>query len=167
MEVALVTAYTGKEQRCIVDLLNALMPYDPDVKVIQATKASFLVDSNLNPNAVLSYLKLSPPRCAAKVYPIHIVTAAELEKLVHSVAEYITLRRTLFQGKKFYAECTVRSGRFPCREAEIGIGIALRGIMLVNFDDPDYIIHVNVVRDKAYVSVLHPMQEKLSENPPR
>ena len=160
----MVTAYTGKEQRCVVDLLNALMPYDPEVEVVQVTKASFLVKSSLNPNAVLSYLKLSPPRCAAKVYPIHIVSMAELEELVRSVTEYIISRKSLFEGKKFYAECTVRSGRFPCREAEIGIGIALKGIMLVNFDEPDYIIHVNVIRDKVYVSVLQPMQEKLSEN---
>ena len=160
----MVTAYTGKEQRCVVDLLNVLMPYDPEVKVVQATKASFLVDSSLNPNAVLSYLKLSPPRCAAKVYPIHMVSVAGLEELVRSVVEYISSRRSLFEGKKFYAECVVRSGRFPCRDAEIGIGIALRGIMSVNFDNPDYIIHMNVIRDKVYVSVLQPMQEKLSES---
>jgi len=162
LEVALVTAYTGKEHRCVVDLMNALIPYDPEVRVVQVTKASFIIDSKLNPNAVLSYLKLSPPNCAAKAFPIHLVSKAVPEDVVRRVSDYVNSHKSIFEGRKFYADCIVRSGRFPCREVELGIGMALRDVMKVDFDNPDYIIYVNVVKEKAYISIIQPSQEKLS-----
>ncbi|MGC9106172.1 MAG: THUMP domain-containing protein [Thermoprotei archaeon] len=167
MDVALLTAITGKEHRCREEIENALMPYDPEVRVVQLTKASFLVRSNLmTPEAAVALLKRAPPTCGAKVFPVHLTEKADLGSLTSAVAKYVSSSKR-YVGMKFYVDCITRSGSFDCRKAELAIGIALRGVATVDFKSPDYVIFVNVYGDTAFVSFVKRGEEKLSAGSPR
>jgi tRNA acetyltransferase TAN1 len=162
LDVALLTAITGKEHRCREEIENALMPYDPNVQVVQLTKASFLIRSKLvTPEAAVALLKKAPPTCGAKVFPVHLAVKAELGSLTGAIANYVSSNKR-YVGMKFYVDCITRSGSFDCRKAELAIGIALRGTATVDFKSPDYVIFVNVYGDTALVSFVKKGEEKLS-----
>jgi len=151
---ALLTAWTGKEHRCVEDILNALLPYDQTVEVRQLTKASFLISSSkLGANTIVSFIRRTPPSCAAHVFPVHASARSDIIEISNVVKNLVEADERL-RGKRFYADCRVRSGEFECRAVEIAIGTALRGQATVDFKSPDFVILVNVFKDLALISIL-------------
>jgi len=156
---ALVTTKPGKGQKCINEILNRILIKDIDARVVEYVQNVILIYSNLDPLVIYGLLFASPPSCAEKVYPFQsIINATNEKEIVVNVMNFTKNR--VKDIKTFYVRCYSRGISVDCREIEMGVGIGLKGLINVDFKDPEVILHVNVLKEFAGISLLRKNQEK-------
>lgn len=161
---AILTVKNNKNNKCVIEILNRLYIRDMKAEAQEIVKNVILVYSSLSPVEVYGLLISAPPSCLAKIFPvIYIINSVKEEKIITDTVNFIKSLKDKFST--FYVECYDRGIRVNCREIEIGIGLGLKDIMKVNFEKPDKVIVVNVIKDTTYVSVINKGQEKVSVTP--
>ncbi|AKA74092.1 RNA methyltransferase [Saccharolobus solfataricus] len=156
---ALVTTKPGKGRKCINEILNRILIKDIDARVIEYVQNVAIVYSNLDSLVVYGLLFASPPSCAEKVYPFQLIINSTNEKeIVVNVINFI--KNKTKDLKTFYVRCYNRGIDVNCREIEMGVGIGLKGLINVDFKDPEVVLHVNVLKEFAGISLLRKNQEK-------
>ncbi|NON61510.1 RNA methyltransferase [Acidianus sp. RZ1] len=157
----IVTTYTGKDKKCIPEILNRLFISDPYAEAFEIKKNVILVYSTLSSIEAYGLLRSAPPSCAAKVFYIDLVVKIdELKTLFDSVTKILLNKKI----DRFYVECINRGSNVDCREIEIGIGIAMKNFAVVDFSSYN-IVFINIINNYAYVSVMNKGQEKFRSTP--
>ncbi|MEJ2775745.1 THUMP domain-containing protein [Sulfolobaceae archaeon RB850M] len=157
----LLTVKKNKENKCIIEILNRIFIKDLNAKAEEVVKNVILLYTSLSPMEAYGLLYSAPPSCVAKIFPIeHVINSINEDEIIREVTQ---ISKNKIKGS-FYVDCYSRGANVDCREIEIGIGIGLRDVAKVNFSNPDIIITINVVKDKAFVSYIKKGQEKVSVN---
>ncbi|MFP3259937.1 MAG: THUMP domain-containing protein [Sulfolobus sp.] len=157
----LLTVKKNKENKCIIEILNRIFIKDLNAKAEEVVKNVILLYTSLSPMEAYGLLYSAPPSCVAKIFPIeHLINSINEDEIIREVTQ---ISKNKIKGS-FYVDCYSRGANVDCREIEIGIGIGLRDVAKVNFSNPDIIITINVVKDKAFVSYIKKGQEKVSVN---
>lgn len=157
----LLTVKKNKENKCIIEILNRIFIKDLNAKAEEIIKNVVLLYTSLSPMEAYGLLYSAPPSCVAKIFPIeYVINSIDENEIIREVTQ---ISKNKIRGS-FYVDCYSRGIKINCREIEIGIGIGLRDIAKVNFSNPDIVIVVNVVKDKAFVSYIKKGQEKVSVN---
>lgn len=157
----LLTVKKNKENKCIIEILNRIFIKDLNAKAEEVVKNVILLYTSLSPMEAYGLLYSAPPSCVAKIFPIeHVINSINEDEIIREVTQ---ISKNKIKGS-FYVDCYSRGAKVDCREIEIGIGIGLRDVAKVNFSNPDIIITINVVKDKALVSYTKKGQEKVSVN---
>ncbi len=159
---ALVTTKNNRGPKCAIEILNRLLIKDSSAKVTEIKKNLLAIFSILPPMEIYGLIKIAPPACAEKIYPIDLVAKSEEKEVIYEVVKL--LKSKFNPGFSFYVECIRRGGKMNCREVELGIGIGMINYARVKFDEPDFIVIINDIGEYAAVSILKEGQEKLSVN---
>ncbi|BBD72572.1 RNA methyltransferase [Sulfodiicoccus acidiphilus] len=154
----LATTLAGKSSRCVREVLNSIMPRDPEVEVTEVCQNVLVVRSNLLPNEVYGTLRAAPPSCLARAYPVHTLAPLNEVEAIRASLELVGK----YQGT-FLVDCVNRGAKVDCRQVEMGIGMMLGG--RVSYGNPDWVLTVNCA-DMCYISVLRRGQEKFRSSLP-
>ncbi|BFH73533.1 THUMP domain-containing protein [Sulfurisphaera javensis] len=159
----ILTVKNNKNNKCIIEILNRLFLKDINSRAEEVVKNVILVYTSLSPIIAYGLIISAPPSCVSKIYPIDFsVNTINEQDIITYFVKYIKEKNGTF--KTFYVDCYDRGVKVNCREIEIGIGIGLKDLAKVNFEKPDKVIVVNVVKDSAYLSIINKGQEKVSVN---
>ncbi|BDB97704.1 THUMP domain-containing protein [Saccharolobus caldissimus] len=154
----LITTKPNKGKKCINEILNRLLTKDINAKVIEYINNILLVYSNLDPMIIYGLLISSPPSCAEKIFPFHLILEKDEKKIISETMNFMINK---FKNiKTFFVRCYNRGGEINCRTIEMGIGISLRNFLIVDFKNPDIIIYVNILKEFVGISFLKKGQEK-------
>jgi len=157
----LITTKPGKMKKCIIEVLNSFLRYDQDSNIVEVSSNVLLLNSSLNPNVAYGVIISRPPSCISKVYPIHLSINSTSEKIIiESIKEYFL--QNFRNIKSAYCRCYNRNIKFDCRSLEMGVGMALKDNILINYKNPDIVIVVNVIPNYALISFIKKAQEKVS-----
>ncbi|MEM0374665.1 MAG: RNA methyltransferase [Sulfolobaceae archaeon] len=157
----IVTAKPGKTRKCITEILNVLLKHDQNSSVEEVVSNVLIVNSSLDANLVYGIIISRPPSCMNNIYPIHLILDSNSEKtIINSIKEYFL--NNFKEIKNIYCRCYARNVKVDCRVVEIGVGIALKDNVIINYKKPDIIIIVNIVPNRTFISFIRKGQEKVS-----
>jgi tRNA acetyltransferase TAN1 len=154
----LVTTASNKGNKCIVEILNRIFIKDPNAIAKEITQNVIIVETSLSPLEAYGLIISAPPSCAKKVFPINMVLPLDSKLIICKIYEYLVNLHI----SRFFVNCFVRSGNFDCKMLEIGIALKVKGIINVDYRNPDKVVNLNIVKDFVYVSILNKDQEKVS-----
>ncbi len=154
----ILTTGNNKGRKCAVEVLNRVIPYDEEVKVEEEVRNVISVYSKLDPLTLYGLLRSAPPSSAFKIFPLMKATSENAKEGITEGINMLVNKKI----QKFYVECYKRGGLVDCRELEIGIGMGMRGKGTVNYQDPDSVLFINVMKNFIGLSLLKKGQEKLS-----
>jgi tRNA acetyltransferase TAN1 len=161
----LITTKNNRGKKCILEILNKLLPYDSTANAIEVIKNVLVVNTILDPNLAFGLCISGPPSCAYKIYPIHLVVSDKnLQNIIRNIKKF--LLDNYKNIKKFYVECFERGYKIGCRSLEIGLGLALREFLSVDYRYPDIKVSINAIPDLILVSFIKEGQEKVSVKSP-
>ncbi len=155
----IVTTAPSKGEKCVSEILNRIIPKDEAACAEEVVQNVVVVRTALPPLEAYGLVISAPPSCARKVFPVALSFASnDVKAVIDGISEFLLKLRL----SRFFVNCYVRSGDFDCKVLEIGVGLRLKGIAEVDYKNPEKVVHVNVIHDKVYISVLGKGQEKVS-----
>ncbi len=142
------TVASGFEKDAISELRDSLG--DALVRCRSIFKGIVLISTSIDVRKAAKIVEGHKTSYVAKVVPVDRVVKADLERIVDSVLEIGGIE----EKDAFAVRCT-RRGRHPfsSRDVERAVGNAIRGGH-VDLENPNVTINVEILFNKAYVSVL-------------
>lgn len=155
----IITTLPGKDKKCKAEILDRLLIKDENVQIDEIKQNVFLIYSKLSPLEAYGLIISAPPSCIGRIFTIDKIS--DLSNIFEDAEKLLSSRKF----KKFYVECINRGNkRADCRSIEIGIGLRMKGKLEVDYKNPDYILFVNLIGNKVYLSIMRKGQEKVSVN---
>ncbi|WP_240938752.1 THUMP domain-containing protein [Metallosphaera hakonensis] len=152
-----VTTAPNKGNKCRLELLNRLIPDDPEARVEERVRNVLLVFSDLPSLVCYGRVISAPPACARKVYPVFLSVNTDYKELIIASTQLLHNK----EGS-IYIECIVRSGTFDCRAIQMAIGGMIRDRFKIDSKNFDLKLSINVIGNVSTLSLLKPGQEKVS-----
>lgn len=165
----LITCPHGREERAIEEIMDILMVEDLNV---ECEKSKFpgvvLVYTSLDPLKAAKMLYEKPTSYIFRIVPVFKCVKTDIENIVN---ECLNLAVKYMKSKcRFYVDCIRRGRRVSSSvevERKVGIAIAERLKCTVDFENPDYIVKVEVVDEITCISILKRCELFKKEAKPR
>lgn len=158
----IITAKNNRARLCMIEVLNLILPKDPEARVSEVKRNLLALYSSLTPNEVYGLVKAHPPAHCVKVFPAHLVIKGGEGEIIRKVVHYFSYN---YRSPSVYVDCERRGSRLNCRQIEIGIGMSLAKLSAISYLSPHLVIYINLIDDNAVVSFMKKGQEKVSVTP--
>ncbi|AWR97043.1 RNA methyltransferase [Acidianus sulfidivorans JP7] len=154
----IITTKPGKSRKCGIEILNRILLKDENAKVEEIIPNVYFLFTSLPSLQAYGLIISAPPSCIAKIFIVDQILDNTNE--LYDIAKQLLISK---KTKKFYVECINRNTKnADCRSIEIGIGLSVKNIIGIDYKNPDYILFVNIINGKYYLSLMRKGEEKLS-----
>lgn len=149
----IVSSESGSEDAAKVEVLDALLFHDPEVKLVETKhKDLFLVITGLKPLKAHSLIIGSLPRHISRVIPVEELCQTDLRQIKESCLRLISGKK----AKSFAVRAKVRGLDLSPSSIERDIGAFIKSStgFAVNLENPDLICYVEILGELAGITVL-------------
>ncbi|MEN3035372.1 MAG: THUMP domain-containing protein [Candidatus Methanosuratincola sp.] len=153
MESVLVTVEYGKENGAAVEVLDCILPLDPDASVRRTGFGGVLVlETSLDPDSAAECIAGSLSRMVRSAIPVDQIVKSEISEIEEIAASSVRV------GSKIAVRCRRRGSALPSpKEVECIVGRRLKGIgCAVDLKNPDQIVRIEIIGEITAVSVRPP-----------
>jgi len=153
--VAMVTVRAGREDKVAMDLMDALYPYDQEVKVSKTDFSGLLIlRTSLNPKRLLDILRNKPIAHLYKVLPFNYYSSLDESSLGGELVRLLS--RINLEWRKFLIKVKVRGNKEIDENA-----LSLKLAKLVeeklgkrgDLKKPELVIRVEVIGNDVGISI--------------
>ncbi|MEM2125374.1 MAG: THUMP domain-containing protein [Candidatus Methanosuratincola sp.] len=153
MAAVLITVKYGKEGGAAVEVLDCILPLDPDASVRGCGFGGILIlDTSIDPDRAAETIAGSLSRLVSSAIPVDQLVRSDLSEI-----EKIAVSRVRI-GSKIAVRCRRRGHVLPSpKEVERIVGSRLAGIgCVVDLENPDQIVRIEIIGEITAVSVRPP-----------
>jgi tRNA(Ser,Leu) C12 N-acetylase TAN1 len=154
MGLVLATVKFGKEEAAGIEILDCILPYDLNARLIGTGFGGvLLLETSMEPDRTARILMEFPTSLIQMLIPVDKVVNAEMGEIRDAI-----LQLAGRDPKKFAVKC-VRRGRAisSSKDVEVSIGSALKQQgHVVDLDNPELIARIDLIGERAAISVKSP-----------
>jgi|UniRef100_A0A7J3V094 tRNA(Ser,Leu) C12 N-acetylase TAN1 len=153
MEMVLITVEYGKEDRAEAEVLDCILPLDPDASVRRTGFGGILIlETSLDTDRAAESIAGSLSRLVRSAIPVDQIVRSEISEIEEVAASRVRI------GSKIAVRCRRRGSSLPSpKEVECIVGRRLKGIgCAVDLKNPDQIVRIEIIGEITAVSVRPP-----------